>query len=89
MSDNLDSDKVALPLSVARRVDARADAFERAWKAAASPDQQPRLADYLLDVPASERGALLPQLIALDIAYRRQAGEAPKAEDYRELVSSC
>src|SRR5262249_20826382 len=48
----------------------------------------PCLADYLADVPEAERPALLAELIALDIAYRRQAGEDPAREDYREHLAS-
>jgi serine/threonine protein kinase len=82
------ADDAALPLSVAQRVDAIAYRFEKTWKAAAAPNQRPCLADYLGDTPEPERAALLSELIALDIAYRRQAGEDPRAEDYHQYFAS-
>ena len=82
MSEPARPDDAALPLSAARRVDAIAYRFELAWKAAAAPDQRPRLADYLAGVPEAERPTLLAELIALDIEYRRRAGERPQPDDY-------
>jgi WD40 repeat protein len=67
------------PLSAERRVNALCDRFELAWRAG----RRPRIEDYLGDVAAPERAALLSELVALDIYYRRQAGEAPTADDYR------
>jgi serine/threonine protein kinase len=68
-----------LALSAERRVNAACNRFEQAWQAG----QHPRIEDYLGDVAAPERAALLSELVALDIYYRRQAGEAPTADDYR------
>jgi hypothetical protein len=67
------------PLSAERRVNAACNRFELAWQAG----QRPRIEDYLGDVAAPERAALLSELVALDIYYRRQAGEAPTADEYR------
>jgi serine/threonine protein kinase len=68
-----------LPLPAERQVNAACEPFEQAWKAG----QRPRIEDYLGDTPQSERSALLRELIALDIYYRRQAGEDPQPEEYR------
>jgi serine/threonine-protein kinase len=67
-------------LSLARRINAVCDRFERAWQAG----PRPCLEDFLGDTPEPERLALLRELIALDIDYRRRAGENPTAEEYRE-----
>jgi len=84
MSQPARLDEAALPLSAARRVDATAYRFERAWQEAAAPEQRPRIDDYLAGVSEAERAALLPELIALEVAYRRKWGEDPRAEDYRQ-----
>jgi serine/threonine protein kinase len=74
--------------SLLHRVDQVCDQFEAAWKTAASTDQRPRIADYLGDRPEPERSALLRELIILEVEYRRQAGEQPQVDDYREWLSS-
>jgi tetratricopeptide (TPR) repeat protein len=69
----------ALPLPLARRVNAVCNQFERAWKAG----QRPGIEEYLGDTPEPARSALLRELIALEIACRRRAGETPREEDYQ------
>jgi serine/threonine protein kinase/formylglycine-generating enzyme required for sulfatase activity/tetratricopeptide (TPR) repeat protein len=76
--------KDVMSVSVAERLDAVCDQFEAAWKVAESNGKRPRIEDYLTKLPESERVALLRELIALDIAYRKNAGENPRPEDYRE-----
>src|SRR5262249_34780086 len=44
---------------------------------------RPSLEAYLAEAPEPARGALLAELVALDVLYRRKAGEAPRAEEYR------
>jgi hypothetical protein len=61
-----------------QRLDETCDHFEAAWKLG----QRPRPEDYLEQVPAEERPALLPELLKLDVYYRRRAGDEPRAEDY-------
>jgi tetratricopeptide (TPR) repeat protein len=82
MSEPAHAADPSLPLSAARRIDAIAYRFEKAWKAATAPEQRPRLPDYLVDVQEAERTALVAELIVLDIAYRRRAGEVPQPDDY-------
>jgi tetratricopeptide (TPR) repeat protein len=82
MNEPARSEDASLPLSAALRVDAIAYRFEQAWKAAAAPDQRPRIADYLADAPEADRTTLLAELIVLDIAYRRRAAEVPQPDDY-------
>jgi serine/threonine protein kinase/tetratricopeptide (TPR) repeat protein len=67
-------------LSQALRIDQVCNRFELAWKAG----QRPPIEDFLSDTPEPERSALLRELIALDMAYRRQAGEQPQPDDYRD-----
>jgi len=74
----------SVPLSQAQRVNEVGDRFERAWQAG----PRPCIEDYLGDTPEPERSALLRELIALDMAYRRQAGEQPQPEYYRERFPS-
>ena len=74
----------SVPLSQAQRVNEVCDRFERAWQAG----PRPCIEDYLGDTPEPERSALLWELIALDIAYRRKAGEQPQAGEYRARFPS-
>jgi serine/threonine protein kinase/formylglycine-generating enzyme required for sulfatase activity len=65
-------------LSLLLRVDEVCNRFETAWKA----DQRPQIEDYLAATPEPERTALLRELLALDLAYRRQVDEKPTPEPY-------
>jgi hypothetical protein len=67
----------SLPLSRAQRVDAACVRFEAAWQAG----QQPAVEAYLGGVREEDRPALLRELLALELAYRRRGGEAPWAEE--------
>jgi outer membrane protein assembly factor BamB len=68
-----------VPLSQAQRVNAVCDRFERAWQAG----PRPLIEDFLGVTSEPERSALLRELVALDIAYRRKAGEQPQPDEYR------
>ena len=77
-----DADRVGddpLPPTLAERVDAACDRFEAAWKAG----ERPRIEEHLEGAAESERPALLGELLALELAYRRRGGEAPSPEQYR------
>jgi serine/threonine-protein kinase len=65
-------------LSLQKRVDEVCLRFERAWKAG----QRPALEEFLGDTPEPERAVLCRELIALELVYRRQAGETPQKEEY-------
>ncbi len=69
----------SLSLTLVRQVDGVCNRFEAAWRAG----ERPRLEDYLRDVPATAQAALLRELLALEIAYRRDAGETPQAAEYQ------
>src|SRR5262245_18915974 len=62
--------------SEARGVVQACDRFEAAWKVG------PCLEDYLGAADGPVRAALLRQLLLLDWAYRRRAGQDPRAGDY-------
>jgi serine/threonine-protein kinase len=64
--------------SLSPDVDRACDAFEAAWKAG----RRPCLEDHLAAVPEAERPALLRELVLLEAAYRRLAGERPTAEEF-------
>jgi serine/threonine-protein kinase len=68
-----------LPSSLARQVDAACDQFESDWRSG----QRPRIENVLDDFPQAARPVLLRGLLGLELAYRRMAGEAPDAEQYR------
>jgi serine/threonine protein kinase len=69
----------APPSLVARQVEQVCTAFEEAWRSG----QPPSLGDYLARVPPEARAVLLPELVGLDLDYRRDRGEEPRWEDYR------
>jgi serine/threonine protein kinase len=77
MSEPTSSGQGTLPLSGAQRVNEVCNRFELAWKAG----QRPRIEDFLGDTPEPERSALLRELLALDIDYRRRAGDQPPKEE--------
>jgi serine/threonine protein kinase len=59
------------------------DHFEDAWKAATSREQRPMIENFLGDTPEPERGRLGFELVALELAYRRRAGEQPVLAEYQ------
>ena len=60
-------------------MDAACDRFESAWRSG----RRPRIEDVLGEFPEAARPALLRELLGLELAYRRLAGEAPDPEEYR------
>jgi hypothetical protein len=58
--------------------------FEAACQQAGPGERLPRPEDYLEDTPPADRLLLLQELVALEMAYRRQRGEVPTAAAYRE-----
>jgi serine/threonine-protein kinase len=65
----------ALPSTAAGRVDQVCHRFEDAWQAG----QEPRLEDYLTQVPESDRPALRAELALLERHYRQRAAGTPAA----------
>jgi tRNA A-37 threonylcarbamoyl transferase component Bud32 len=64
-------------------VDKVCDKFEAAWPAKGSNSPRPRIEDFLGDLPEPGRSQLLRELLRLELAYRRDAGERPTVEEYK------
>jgi hypothetical protein len=71
-------ESAALPLPLARQVEAAYQRFESAWRAG----QRPPIEDHLGGLPELARTALLPELLELELSCRRRAGEAVRQEEY-------
>jgi serine/threonine-protein kinase len=78
-----------LPAELIRRLEEACTRFEVAWQAGTPPQVE----DYLAGWEGRGRAALLRELLALDAHYRRQAGQQPRADDYRgrfpDLDTAC
>jgi predicted Ser/Thr protein kinase len=83
MSADSPLDRTSPPLAVAEQIDAVCDCFEAQWKAGS----EPRIADFLTDVPAEARMDLLRELLRLEFHYRRRRGQMPTPDDYKSLPS--
>jgi hypothetical protein len=67
-------------------IDRIATPFDRAWRADVREGgigQRPRIEDCLAGVPSIRRPLLLEELMRIELEWRREAGEAPTAEEYR------
>jgi hypothetical protein len=65
-----------LPLS--RRIDQVCNRFEVGWRTGT-----PRIEDFIEGWVEPERGALLRELVLIDLEYRRARGEKCQADEYR------
>jgi Flp pilus assembly protein TadD len=63
------------------RLEEVCECFEAAWQAA-HDGVGPPIEDYLAKAPAGGLPALLRELVRIDLDYRRQARQAPAAEEY-------
>jgi WD40 repeat protein len=88
MNDPPQPDRPTWSPSVVERVDNVCDRFEEAWQSAASTAHRPRIEEYLGDTLEPERSALLHELIALEIEFRRRDGEHPSTEEYQTRFPS-
>jgi len=66
------------------RVDEVCDRFEHAWKAG----QRPRIEDYIGDEAEPARSALLHELLAAELEWRRRLGERPGPPEYLGRLAS-
>src|SRR5689334_8222218 len=66
--------------ALAQRVDAVCTRFEKAWQ----DGRQPRLEEYLADVPEEAYAVLLNELLLLEVAYRNRKGERPRLKEYQQ-----
>ena len=67
-----------LSLTARRLIDRQCQAFEDAW----GPGPSPALEQYLGATAEPIRSALLRELLLIELAYRRQAGQQPQPEEY-------
>src|SRR6516225_11992965 len=74
------SESAALPLPLARQVEATYQRFESAWRAG----QRPLIEDHLGSLPEPAQSVLLPELLELELSCRRRAGETVRPEEYRQ-----
>jgi serine/threonine-protein kinase len=88
MNDRTPSDDGRRPASMLERVDQVCDRFEAAWVAAGSTGQRPRIEEYLGDTTEPERSELLRELLALELAYRRDGDEKPTLQEYQLRFSA-
>jgi serine/threonine protein kinase/formylglycine-generating enzyme required for sulfatase activity len=70
------------PLS-ASESDVAADICRR-FQAACQAEQQPRIEDFLAEVPLAARATLLGKLLVLEFAHRSQSRETLVLEEYRQ-----
>jgi serine/threonine-protein kinase len=67
MGDESNSARTELPLDVLDRIDQICNRFENAW----NEDEQPRIEDYVGEIPEAYRPALIHDLLAADSNARR------------------
>src|SRR5262245_55477626 len=67
-----------LPVEQARLLEAACDRLEAAWRTNGRPD----IGAAARELPEPMRPSAVRELVALDIYYRRKAGESPVAGDY-------
>jgi serine/threonine protein kinase len=79
MSESPSPDRPTAPSETGRLVDEACDRFAGFWLAG----QRPRIEDFLEDA-GPRRAALLRELLRLELVYRRQNGEAPAPDEYRQ-----
>ena len=86
MSPDRDEAKLPEPGSLsatqAEEMDRACDRFEAAWRCGGRPD----LPAYLAGTDGAERATLARELVAVDVHWRRRAGELPGADEYITLL---
>jgi WD40 repeat protein/tRNA A-37 threonylcarbamoyl transferase component Bud32 len=68
----------ALTPELIAALEAACDRFEAAWRGGG----RPALEDHLAAMPAAGRPGLFRELLSLELAYRRRAGERPEPGEY-------
>ncbi len=72
-----------LPLALAYRVEQACERFESEWRSGGRPD----LPAYIAGIDDLGRATLARELIAIDVHWRRRAGERPELDDYLDGLS--
>ena len=70
-----------LPIATLERIDDLCADFEKAWQSGERPSIENAIPDDLIGKPLN---ALLAELIALDIDYRKRRDETPTQQDYAD-----
>ena len=70
----------SLPLAALQRIDRICQRFEDVWK----EGRRPKIESCLNNLAEPERTALLRELLALDLAYRRRHGHRPTPAQYEQ-----
>jgi WD40 repeat protein/serine/threonine protein kinase/tetratricopeptide (TPR) repeat protein len=78
MNQSLDPAGGPWSAATALRVEEACDRFEAAWQTG----QRPRIEDYIRDAAESVKPALLRELLALELEYRRRTSENPTLNEY-------
>jgi eukaryotic-like serine/threonine-protein kinase len=79
VSESSKAGSSGLSPSLGRIVDQVCDRFEHLWKSG----QGPRIEDFLATADAAEPTALIEELIAVEVFYRRRRGEQASVGEYR------
>jgi serine/threonine protein kinase len=82
MSEIASSSLQTLNQEQLRHIEEVCDRFEAAWKTTGAAPARPSIEDCLGETPEPVRSALLRELVALEVSYRRRSGEAPQPEEY-------
>src|SRR5262245_55685842 len=77
---SFDRSAPALPVEQALLLEEACDAFEAKWRAHGRPD----IGAAVVELPEAVRQAAVRELVALDLYYRRKAGESPTPGDYAD-----
>jgi serine/threonine protein kinase len=65
-------------LSVLKSIDRTCEPFEQAWL----QRKRPRIEDYLVDVPDTQRVAIWRELLLIELEFRKSAGESVQVDEY-------
>jgi len=71
-------------LATLRKINSLCDQFELALQS----KEIPQIDDYLQELPPEVSQAVLPQLVSLEIDYRKLRGELPSAQEYSNRFES-
>jgi serine/threonine-protein kinase len=73
-------EEFAAALAEQNRIDLLCDQFESAWRSGGRPE----LDSFAEDTSVKDRSALIVELVAVDLEYRRRAGERPGLAEYAD-----
>ena len=75
----------SLDLKSAHRIDEICDTFEDAWESG----NQPKIESFLQRCSGLQRDALLSELVALEVQYRRDQGDLANPDEYLRRFPGC